>query len=394
MRVLFLHFGKLNVNSVIQAFHLGEELAAEGVEVTLCGKGPAGRLAEIGEPSFECITYDDLERTLRTMARQPEETIVCAWTPREIVRRATERAVAALGCPYVVHLEDNEEHLLSAALRRPYEELRRLPAERLDELCGEDFIHPAHYPRLLEDAAGVTLITDELNEFNFGRRPHHLARPGVDTARFRPDLEPALSRESLGLAADDFVIVYHGIGHWANLRELFSLYLAVKLLQRRGRRVRLVRLGSTKPGGVDPRTLQALREGEPDLGDVPWREVPGYLALADAFVQPGAPDDFNRYRLPSKLPEFLAMGRPVILPACNLGDDLTDGEDALLVRQGDALEIAARLEQLLDDRELAGRLGQGARRFAAERLSWPRNASALAGFYRERIASVHGSVPA
>ena len=68
---------------------------------------------------------------------------------------------------------------------------------------------------------------------------------------------------------------------------------------------------------------------------MPWREIPGYLALADAYVQPGAPDDFNRYRLPSKLPEFLAMGRPVILPACNLGNELTDGENALLLREGD-----------------------------------------------------------
>jgi glycosyltransferase involved in cell wall biosynthesis len=394
MRVLFLHFGKLNVNSVIQAFHLGEELASEGVEVTLCGRGPGGRIAEIGEPSFECITYDDLDRRLHAMAREPEDTIVCAWTPREIVRRATERSVATLGCPYVVHLEDNEEHLLSEALRRPYEELRRLPADRLDELCGEDFIHPAHYPRLLEGAAGVTVITEELNEFNFGGRPHHLARPGVDIARFRPDLEPAVTREALALGPEDFVLVYHGIGHWANLRELFSLYLAVKLLQRRGRRVRLVRLGSTKPGGVDPRTLQALRDGEPDVGDVPWRDVPGYLALADAYVQPGAPDDFNRYRLPSKLPEFLAMGRPLVLPACNLGDDLTDGEDALLLRRGDALEIAARVERVLDDRELAHRLGHAAREFAVERLSWPRNASALAGFYREVLASAESPVAA
>lgn len=387
MRVLILHFGKLNVNSVIQAFHLGEELSAEGVEVTLCGKGPAGRIAEIGEPTFDCITYDDLDRTLRAMARKPAETIVCAWTPREIVRRATERAVAALGSPYVVHLEDNEEHLLSSALRRPYEELRRLPADRLDELCGEDFIHPAHYPRLIEGAAAVTVITEELNEFNFARRPNHLARPGVDGQRFRPDLAPAVTRERLGLRADDFVLVYHGIGHWANLRELFSLYLAVKLLQRRGRRVRLLRLGSTKPGGVDPRTLQALRDGEPDLGDVPWREIPGYLALADAYVQPGAPDDFNRYRLPSKLPEFLAMGRPVVLPACNLGNDLTDSENALLLRRGDALEIAARIEQLLDDRELAQRLGRGAREFAIDHLSWPRNAAALADFYRQVLSS-------
>jgi glycosyltransferase involved in cell wall biosynthesis len=387
VRVLFLHFGKLNVNSVIQAFHLGEELTAGGVEVTLCGKGPGGRIADVGEPTFNCITYGELDRTLRGWSPDPANTIVCAWTPREIVRRATERAVAVLGCPYIVHLEDNEEHLLVSALRVPYEELRRLPAERLDELCGEDFIHPAHYPRLLERAAGVTVITEELNEFNFAGRPHHLARPGVDTERFRPDLRPAVTREALGLRPDDFVLVYHGVGHWANLRELFSLYTAVKLLQRRGRRVRLVRLGSTKPGGVDPRTLQALRDGEPDLGDLPWREVPGYLALADAYVQPGAPNDFNRYRLPSKLPEFLAMGRPVVLPACNLAEDLTEGENALLLRRGDALEIAASVERLLDEPGLAERLGAGARQFAIERLSWPRNAAALTDFYRRQLDS-------
>jgi len=387
VRVLFLHFGKLNVNSVIQAFHLGEQLTAEGVEVTLCGKGPGGRIYEVGEPSFDCITYHELDRTLRAWSRDQEETIVCAWTPREIVREATERAVAALGCPYVVHLEDNEEHLLATALHVPYGELRRLPEERLDELSGDDFIHPARYPRLLERASGVTVITEELNEFNHARRPHHLARPGVDADRFRPDLAPVVGRDQLGLRSDDFVIVYHGVGHWANLRELFSLYTAVKLLQRRGRRVRLVRLGSTKPGGVDTRTLQALRDGEPDLGDVPWREIPGYLALADAYVQPGGPNEFNRYRLPSKLPEFLAMGRPVVLPACNLGNDLTEGENALLLHRGDALEIAARIEQLLDDRALAARLGRGARKFSEDRLSWPRNAAALAGFYRRLLAS-------
>lgn len=394
MRVLFLHFGKLHVNSVIQAFHLGEEMTAEGIEVVLCGQGRTDRIATVGEPSFDCINYDALERKLRDWARDSGETMICAWTPREVVRKATERAAAVLGAPYVVHLEDNEEHLLSSALKLPYEQLRSLPRERQDELCTDDFVHPAHYPGLLERAAAVTVITEELNEFNFAKRPHHLARPGVDHERFRPDLPPAVSRKELGLRPDDFVLVYHGIGHWANLRELFSLYLAVKLLQRRGRRVKLVRLGSTKLGGVDPRTFQALREGVPDLGDVPWRDIPGYLALADAYVQPGAPDDFNRYRLPSKLPEFLAMGRPVILPACNLGNDLTDGQDALLLRDGTALEIAARLEQLLDDRDLAQRLGRRARQFALDRLSWPDNTAALAEFYRRQLAGRPRPVPA
>jgi glycosyltransferase involved in cell wall biosynthesis len=394
MRVLFLHFGKLHVNSVIQAFHLAEEMTAEDIEVVLCGQGDVDRIATVGEPNFECINYGALDRRLRDWARDPAETVICAWTPREVVRKATERAAAALGAPYVVHLEDNEEHLLSTALKLPYERLRRLPRERQDELCTDDFIHPAHYPGLLEGAAAVTVITEELNEFNFGGRPHRLARPGVDHERFRPDLAPAVSREQLGLSPDDFVLVYHGIGHWANLRELFSLYTAVRLLQRRGRPVKLVRLGSTKLGGVDPRTFQALRDGMPDLGDVPWREIPGYLALADAYVQPGAPDDFNRYRLPSKLPEFLAMGRPVILPACNLGNDLADGDDALLLHEGTAVEIAAQIERLIDDRDLADRLGRAARRFALDHLSWPENARGLAQFYRRQLAARPDSVAA
>jgi glycosyltransferase involved in cell wall biosynthesis len=394
MRVLFLHFGKLHVNSVIQAFQLGEEMTADGIEVVLCGQGRTDRIASVGEPSFECINYDGLERRLRDWARAPSETIVCAWTPREVVRKATERAVAVLGAPYVVHLEDNEEHLLASALKLPYQQLRRLPRERQDELCTDDFIHPAHYPRLLEGAAAVTVITEELNDFNLARRPHQLAPPGVDHERFGPEVPPAVSREQLGLRPEDFVIVYHGIGHWANLRELFSLYLAVQLLRRRGRPVRLVRLGSTKLGGIDPRTFQALREGVPDLGNVAWREIPGYLALADAYVQPGAPNEFNRYRLPSKLPEFLAMGRPVVLPACNLGNELADGEQALLLREGTALEISARIEQLLDDRDLAARLGRAARQFALDRLSWPDNASRLADFYRRQLTARPGAVAA
>jgi glycosyltransferase involved in cell wall biosynthesis len=121
---------------------------------------------------------------------------------------------------------------------------------------------------------------------------------------------------------------------------------------------------------------------------VDWLRVPHYLALADAFVQPGAADDFNRLRLPSKLPEFLAMGRPVILPDCNIGHDLTDGVNALLLRRGDGLEVAERIEQLMDDPDLAERLAAGAREFALAELNWEDNSMALARFLA-RISSEH-----
>ena len=44
-------------------------------------------------------------------------------------------------------------------------------------------------------------------------------------------------------------------------------------------------------------------------GFVPKARLPRLLALADVLVQPGRAGAFNDYRLPSKLPEFLAAKR-------------------------------------------------------------------------------------
>jgi len=384
-RVLFVMYGPLDVNSAIQAFHFGDELTEQGWEVILAGVGDPGRIEAVGHPLFECISHEQLEKRAGSIPR--EGTIVCGWTPRERVRRLTANLAAKLRVPYVVHLEDNENYLLETITGMTLPELRRLPLRAQDRMSTLDTIHPTHYEEFLRGAAGVTVITEELNDFNYGERPHHVARPGIDSERFSPERKTRKTREQLGLRAEEFVLVYHGTIHYANQHEMMSLYVAVQLLRRRGHRVRLVRLGHSEFGGVDPRAFRAVSDGVLELGRIDWREVPDYLALADAFVQPGACDAFNRYRLPSKLPEFLAIGRPVIVPHCNIGHDLTHGENALLLEQGNAIEIMARVEELIDDRELAAKLGAGARRFALEELSWRDNASALGEFYRELISA-------
>jgi glycosyltransferase involved in cell wall biosynthesis len=390
MRLVIVYFGPFNVNSAIQAFHFAGDLTDAGWEVTLAGIGDPERIREVGEPNFECVTHHDLPRVQVRCRRDPRPTIVLAWTPRENVRIATEDFAGGLGIPYVIHLEDNEWHLYGEAVGRPIEQVRRLSLAEQDRISPPTLIHPTRSEGFMRGAAGITVITEELNEFNVAGHPHHIARPGIDAERFRPDLEPPLPRERLGIGADEFVLVYHGTVHYANQHEMLSLYLAVKLLQRRGRRVRLVRLGETELGGIDPRSLGALREGVIELGSVSWREIPGFLALADAFVQPGEADDFNRYRLPSKLPEFLAMGRPVVLPDCNIGHDLDHERNALLLRKGDGLEIAAQLERLIDEPGLRDRLAGGARSFALEQLNWKDNSIAL-GRFLNRISRDHAA---
>jgi glycosyltransferase involved in cell wall biosynthesis len=94
---------------------------------------------------------------------------------------------------------------------------------------------------------------------------------------------------------------------------------------------------------------------------------------------------FNDYRIPSKLPEFFAMGLPVILPRTNVGLLVRDGEECLLLEQGDAEDIALKVERVLHDDALAARLGRGARSFAERTFSWERSAQALQAFYETTL---------
>ena len=117
------------------------------------------------------------------------------------------------------------------------------------------------------------------------------------------------------------------------------------------------------------------------------------LKLADFFVQPGGPDAFNDYRLPSKLPEFLATGRPVVLPRANIGLRMQDGVNALLMQRGDAAEITQCVEKLVTNSELAERLGRVGRGFAIEHFNWPRSTEQLEGFYRDVLKRAHRAEP-
>ena len=376
MKVLYIVHGPYDCNSGVQIFHFANELVDLGVEAAVSAPGPAERIRRVGEPRFELLAPDELR------ARRGRFDLIHAWTPRELVRRLAERAGAGAGTPLVIHLEDNEELLLAAHAGMPYEQIARLPERWQSRLNGDGAVHPARYPRFMRSAAATTVITTALARFAPGE--WELLRPGVDHERFSPE-GPKVDRAELGIGDDEFVIVYPGNLHTPNEHDMFSLYLAAGLLRRRGQPVRLVRLGSDFTEGPDV-SFAALRDGVIELPSKPWTEVPAYLRIADALVQPGPPSDFNRYRLPAKVPEFLAMGKPVLLPECNVGEELTDGVEALLLRVGNATEIVERLEPLIADPELRRAIGARGREFARRAFDWRASSLGLADLYRRALA--------
>jgi len=189
-------------------------------------------------------------------------------------------------------------------------------------------------------------------------------------------------RQSLGIGREEYVVTYTGNLHLANAAEIRSLYLAVALVNRRGLKLRLVRTGEDYAALTD-HAGDLLRANLIELGLRPRTDLPRLLSIADVLVQPGRADEFNIYRFPSKLPEFLASRRAVILPKCNIGYHLEHGRNAIILREGNALEIACALEQLLPDAARRKSLGMEGAAFAAKHLRWNIAAGRLIDFYEQ-----------
>jgi glycosyltransferase involved in cell wall biosynthesis len=125
------------------------------------------------------------------------------------------------------------------------------------------------------------------------------------------------------------------------------------------------------------------------LGNVNRAEVRELYQAADILAVPSVRDSAgNVDGLPNVLMEGLASGMAVVASrVAGIPDVLVDGENGLLVAEKDPAALAEALRRLAADRELRGRLGDGARALVQERLSWEvvsyRYFKVLAGAARE-----------
>jgi glycosyltransferase involved in cell wall biosynthesis len=242
--------------------------------------------------------------------------------------------------------------------------------------------HPRNYRRFIAGADGVTIIMDRLEKFVPPALPRLILWPGADQRLFFKGKKDDAFLASLGVPRESIVLCYTGNVHSANAREVRSLYLAAAILSREGIPTTLVRAGKDYCPFLGPDEKWA-REVSVDLGYVKHIDIARVLGLADFLIQPGTDDAFNEYRLPAKLPEFFAMGLPVLLPRTNVGRFVRHGQEAWVLPKMDAIGIVDTLRMLRTDEELMSRLSAGALAFCEEHFSWNRNAATLEKFYEQ-----------
>jgi len=114
-------------------------------------------------------------------------------------------------------------------------------------------------------------------------------------------------------------------------------------------------------------------------GAKPQQELRQRLATANVFVLPSVVDaQGGMDNLPTVIMEAMAAGLPVISTDIGgISEMVVQNETGFLVRPGDPAELTGAIEKVIDDRQLAQRLGQAGYERARELFSIEKNAREL-----------------
>jgi UDP-galactopyranose mutase len=234
----------------------------------------------------------------------------------------------------------------------------------MDELSAFQGAPPAlvENERRLMARAGV-VFTGGLSLYEAKRSHHPNVHPfpsSVDVDFFRR------AREALAEPADQAAIPRPRIGHYAVLDERLDIGLLAAVADARPD-WQLVMVGPVVK--IDPADLPR-RPNIHYLGGKDYRDLPAYLAGWDVAFMPFALNESTRYISPTKTPEYLAAGKPVV--STPIQDVVRSYGDRGLVR------IAATPEEAVAAIEETLSAGEGRQAWLAEvdhildEMSWDR----------------------
>jgi glycosyltransferase involved in cell wall biosynthesis len=139
-------------------------------------------------------------------------------------------------------------------------------------------------------------------------------------------------------------------------------------------------------GGTSLEAMKALAQelGIADFvtftGRVPDEALLAMLNTADVCVNPDSANEMNDKSTMNKIMEYMALGKPMVQ------FDLAEGRysaqrASLYARRNDALDLAAKIVELLDDPARRAEMGKYGRRRVEHELAWTHEAPKLLAAY-------------
>jgi glycosyltransferase involved in cell wall biosynthesis len=203
-----------------------------------------------------------------------------------------------------------------------------------------------------------------------------LIRPGCDVDRLEPR-NVLDCRRVLGL--DEAVPIVGFLGALA-LRDDQLLLEAMACVCRHMPQSRLLLIGNHR---LALSTEQRQSANVIETSFVPAEKMSLYLGACNLLVLPLANSLANRARWPSKVNDYLSVGRSIV--ATDVGDvaGLLRQYGVGRITQATAESLGSGLLAVLADKGIQASMGTQARRLAENELSWPVAVDALEKFYQD-----------
>lgn len=377
MRLLFLNHNYRNVGTYYRAMPMAERLARRGHEVTLLTVSPIHRWRAVWS-EVNGVRLGELPNLAQNNSGEgygPLDNLFRLW---HACRRAYD----------IVHMFDHKPNASFAGLSARWRGAR-LIADWADWWGGPGGVNDVPKRRFpivgkfeawweveqKRRADGVVTISTVLQQraLEIGCPAERVVYipTGAATDRIAP-MPVEVARRQVNAPSARAILGFIGFGQgdlaivMEALRQLPDVWLMVI-----GPEYPHIR-ALAEQYGVAERLWQTGRK----LG----AEVSPYLACADVMVMPMMDTAANRGRLPNKMLDYLAAGRPIV--ASPVGDVKTIVEQFGVGLLAANDEFANAIERLLKDERLRSDMGNAARRAAETAFDWEHLIDRLEAFYQ------------
>ena len=224
--------------------------------------------------------------------------------------------------------------------------------------------------RQVQAIVGVSNKVSDIVRERIKNTPIYTVYNGVETELFYPQTEKE----------KNFIII--GVGNLISIKGFCYLIQAFAKLYENNKSIRLKIVGE----GIERTQLETLAkekgvsQATTFLGKLPYDKVALEMRTSNLFVLPSFYEALGCVYL-----EAMACGIPTIgVKGMGIDEIIVDGENGLLVEQKDVNSLSEKIKLVLDNEELADKLGENGRKTALE-YTWKASAIVLDKVYRSTL---------
>ncbi|MEM2351113.1 MAG: glycosyltransferase family 4 protein, partial [Thermoproteota archaeon] len=207
----------------------------------------------------------------------------------------------------------------------------------------------------------------------------HLIPNGVDTNKFRPDIDSSHLKRVLNIR-DETTVVFTLRSHEPQY-GIEYLIKAIPLVLKGERDILFIIGGDGSLRQYHEELVQKLGVKEKVIftGRISRNEVPYYYAMSDIVVVPSLQEAFGLV-----ISEAMSSGKPVIgSKVGGIPDQIIHGYNGFLVQPRNPEEIAEKIVWLIENPEKAKQMGRNGRILAEEKFNIDRRIDRIIQLYKE-----------